>query len=321
MNSLPQVTILMAIYKPNMQWLEEQLQSLNVQTYPNLNLLVWNDAPDDSTDYEPIYNKYITNFSYKIFVGEKNLGSNGAFEELTKLATSEYIAYCDQDDIWLPEKITVLIEEALKSGADLLCSDMEVIGARGEVIEKSICSLRRKDIFKVVGSTFEHLLYRNFITGCTMLVRTRFAKCALPFPKEYFHDWWIGLYVADVGEIEVIRKSLIKYRIHGTNQSGMFRGINSKKDYYQKMLYPLIGRAKALTVKFSNSINIGKIQQFNDFVMLRKKYSERFSVKRFFCLLNMRDLHYRVVLFELMLPVIPEFIFRFIAEEKRKGNI
>ena len=87
----PLVTILMAIFKPNINWLVDQLLSLNNQTYENINLLVWNDCPEDSTDYDSILKKYITRFPFKIYRGGENLGSNRVFSELTKLAQSEYI--------------------------------------------------------------------------------------------------------------------------------------------------------------------------------------------------------------------------------------
>lgn len=221
MNNTPLVTILMAIYKPNIKWLEEQLQSINAQSYANLKLLVWNDAPDDKTDYEPVYRKHITNFHYEIYVGKENMGSNGAFAELTKLASSEYVAYCDQDDIWLPEKLAILVEKVQRSKADLLCSDMYVIDKDSNIVADSITKVRPRQIFYTGSDLFSYLLSRNFVTGCTTLVRTETAKKALPFPKEFVHDWWLALYSAAYGKLDVVKQPLIKYRIHGNNQTGV----------------------------------------------------------------------------------------------------
>ena len=55
MDKFSKIDILMAIYKPNLKWLEEQLISLNNQTYENLNLIVWNDCPDDNFNYNKIF--------------------------------------------------------------------------------------------------------------------------------------------------------------------------------------------------------------------------------------------------------------------------
>ncbi|WP_159117186.1 glycosyltransferase, partial [Clostridium neonatale] len=95
----PLVSILLAVYKPNEKWLIEQIVSLNEQSYNNLDLLVYDDCPEESVN-EELLKKYITNFEYKLIRGTINKGSNIAFEELTKIGDGEYFAYCDQDDIW-----------------------------------------------------------------------------------------------------------------------------------------------------------------------------------------------------------------------------
>ena len=98
----PQIAILMAVYEPRMDWLREQLLSLNAQTYPNLKLYVRDDC-SPSVPYEEIQSclqDCISAFPYTIQRNEKNLGSNGTFEQLTREAGGDYFAYCDQDDIW-----------------------------------------------------------------------------------------------------------------------------------------------------------------------------------------------------------------------------
>jgi len=315
------VTILMAIYKPNMKWLEEQLKSLDAQTYNNLELLVWNDAPDDMTDYEPVFKRYIKKFRYKIYKGENNLGSNGAFEELTKLADSEYIAYCDQDDVWLPEKLRVLVEEAIKSKADLLCSDMYVIDKDSNVVADSITQVRPRHIFFEGNNVFEYLLAKNFVTGCTTLVRTQMARNSLPFPKEFVHDWWLGLYISAYGKIKIIKKSLIKYRIHGGNQTGVLSGINCKEDYYHKRVSKEIIRSLVLKKRFSENKYEKLLKEFDCFVALRVDYFNNFTLSKFIRLFRLRKFNKSTTYFELFLPFIPEFIFGILIKQIRQGNI
>ena len=104
----PLVSILLAVYKPNEKWLIEQLISLNEQSYNNLELIVYDDCPEHPVN-EELFNRNITNFSFKIIRGIENKGSNIAFEELTKVGNGEYFAYCDQDDIWEKDKISVMM--------------------------------------------------------------------------------------------------------------------------------------------------------------------------------------------------------------------
>ena len=76
--NMPRVTILMAIYKPNIFWLIDQLKSLNAQTYKNINLLVWNDCPSDPIDYECYYKEYITNLTPSPSALPKALSNHGS---------------------------------------------------------------------------------------------------------------------------------------------------------------------------------------------------------------------------------------------------
>ena len=180
--------------------------------------------------------------------GEKNLGSNKAFEKLTYMAQEKgdfkYIAFCDQDDVWMPEKIATLVNEAEKSDLDLVCSDMEVIGEQGEMrcdklnnkiwvqlggekylVESVIRNYLKKE------NIFDTLMHFNFFSGCSMLVNTHAAFGALPFSEHEWYDYWVVLYVAGTSKkIKYFSKPLLKRRFHENNQTVKLRddGINEK---------------------------------------------------------------------------------------------
>ena len=247
MNS-PRIAVLLPIYKPNIDWLIEQLVSVNEQTYGNMELFVYLDDPEDETDYAAILQEHITKMPFTLQKGEKNLGSNKAFEKLTYMAKEKggfkYIAFCDQDDVWLPEKIDALVSEAEKTDSDLVCSEMEVIDEKGGKIYD-----RFTDIIEVVilgekiliseiinqhlneENVFDILLQFNLFTGCSMLVSTRVAYEALPFSKYEWYDHWIALYVAGTSKkIKYFSKPLLKRRFHQNNQTVALKddGINEK---------------------------------------------------------------------------------------------
>ena len=128
----PRIAILMAIYEPRMDWLEAQLRSLDAQTYPNLRLYIRDDC-SPTVSFEAIaacVKECIRAFPFELRRNEKNLGSNGTFERLTLEAEGDYFAYCDQDDIWLPQKLEIL-EKAIENGQskkpDLVFGDAQVI--------------------------------------------------------------------------------------------------------------------------------------------------------------------------------------------------
>lgn len=229
----PLISILMAVYEPRMDWLKEQLDSLEAQTYPNLRLYIRDDC-SPTVSFEEIKNcvrRCIQSFSYEICRNEENLGSNLTFERLTREAEGEYFAYCDQDDVWLPEKLEVLQRELEDSGALLVCSDMFIIDGKGRQVADSITKIRPRHRFHSGSGLAEGLLISNFVTGCTMLVRTEAAKAAVPFCPHMVHDHYIALYCAAAGEIISHPAPLIRYRIHGNNQSGLLAGVNDKASY------------------------------------------------------------------------------------------
>ena len=111
-NEKPLIAILMAVYEPNMDWLKNQLDSINVQTYSNIRLYIRDDC-SVTVPFETIKalaSECITELPYSIERNDNNLGSNKTFELLTQEAEGEYFAYCDQDDIWHSDKLTVLQE-------------------------------------------------------------------------------------------------------------------------------------------------------------------------------------------------------------------
>lgn len=229
----PQISILMAVYEPRMDWLKEQLDSLNGQTYPNLRLYIRDDC-SPKVSFESIQAMVatcITQFPYQIARNEKNLGSNLTFERLTQEAEGIYFAYCDQDDIWLPEKLDVLERTMDESGALLACSDMYVIDEGGKKTADSITDVRRHHILHSGDGLADELLLHNFVTGCTMLVNERIAKEAIPFCPYMVHDHYLALWCAEHGSILSVDKPLICYRIHGANQTNVLAGVKDKKSY------------------------------------------------------------------------------------------
>ena len=229
----PLISILMAVYEPRMDWLREQLMSLNEQTYPNLRLYIRDDC-SPTVPYEQIQScvqDCITRFPYTITRNEKNLGSNGTFELLTREAEGDLLAYCDQDDVWLPEKLTVLQETMEREQALVVCSDMYIIDGEGRQVADSITKVRRHHVFRSGTDLAKGLLTSNFAAGCTMLVRAESAKQAIPFCPYMVHDHYITLFCAAKGMVYSSPEKTIRYRIHGGNQTGIMSGVRDKESY------------------------------------------------------------------------------------------
>ena len=242
----PRIAILMAVYEPRMDWLREQLLSLDAQTYPNLKLYIRDDC-SPTVPFEEIQScvqDCIRAFPYEIRRNEKNLGSNGTFELLTREAEGEYFAYCDQDDVWLPEKLSRL-EAAMDENAQMAYCDMEIIDRAGRKIAGSLKEIRPRLRYMQGENLAEAYFFRNCTAGCSMLVRTEAARRAVPFPVQTVCDQWIAIVAALLGEVRFVETPLQDYRQHGNNQTGILTGVDSKEGYRSKRIGPLKERLAA----------------------------------------------------------------------------
>src|SRR5579875_1624244 len=102
-NSFPLVSVVLTTYNGE-TYLREQLDSILAQTYPNIEVVAVDDRSTDGT--ANILHEYAAQYpNIKVFVNEVNLGFIKNFEKGCRLSTGEYIALCDQDDYWMPDKI------------------------------------------------------------------------------------------------------------------------------------------------------------------------------------------------------------------------
>lgn len=234
----PLITIVMAVYHPPVQWLIELLDSLNAQTYPNLELIICDDGPDKPVD-AGIFGAHITAFGWTLVQNEQNLGSNKTFERLTAMARGAYIAYCDQDDVWLPEKLERLQTALAEDSAVMSYCDMAVIDAAGKPVADSLRAVRPRLHYVSGPHLAEVYFFRNCTAGCSMLITAQTAQAACPFPRLTVCDQWLALLAAQQGAVAFVDTPLMRYRVHGNNQTGILNGVFSKTDYREKRLLPL----------------------------------------------------------------------------------
>lgn len=306
-NSL--VTIVMAVYKPNPRWLSEQLQSLNRQTYSNIKLIVCDDCPDEPAD-SALFERYLTNFPFRIIRNTENIGSNRTFERLTTEAEGKYIAYCDQDDIWEANKIELLVRRIERTGALLCFSDLSVIDEDGSKMAESITKIRKRHVFKEGNNLAGDLVVRNFIVGCAMLIRADVAKAAMPFEEYMVHDHWLALYTAVNGQLAYEPTATVRYRQHGGNQTLVLTGIRTKDDYYRLRIEPMYKRIQSLKSRFaSNAEMMWLLEKVSDWAIARNEYFESPSLQTAKHLWANRNIERKFTFFELTIILIPGFLF------------
>ncbi len=210
--------------------LPELLESLRSQTDRDFFVLMQDDGSSDDT--QKILSEAAALDERFCFGTEQgmHLGAAGNFLSLIRQAEADCCFLCDQDDVWEPEKISVLKQALL---------DLEnEYGSKTPLLVHSDCSLINEDGEKIGGSFFRHqgwdpaavslrqLLVQNNVTGCTLVMNEPLRKLIADRAKAkdlFMHDWFIALTAASFGRIAFVDKPLTRYRQHGDNVIGASR--------------------------------------------------------------------------------------------------
>ena len=206
MNHKALVSIALCTYNGE-AYLREQLDSIVNQSYSPLELIAVDDSSSDNT--LNILKEYAAKYPFiKVFVNPENLGYIRNFEKALQLCNGDFIALSDQDDIWDLKKI----EKQVKSiGNNLLVyHDSEFIDQNGNSLNRKMSDIM--NLYR--GDQPEAFLFFNSISGHAVLMKKELMDELLPFPNAYFHDWWMGYVATNLGSIDFINETLVKYRQH-----------------------------------------------------------------------------------------------------------
>lgn len=222
------IDILLSTYNGS-QYLAEQLDSLFCQTYTDWKLLVRDDGSTDET--VEILRSYFDKYPTKIHLytdGIKHLGAARSFEFLMEKSTAPYVMFCDQDDIWLPQKTTFLLDKIQQleqqygqSTPIVVHSDLEVVAENMDVICSSFWQYGNIHP-EILDKNVYFLGICNSVTGCASIFNKAAKENALPLSsKALMHDAWVAIStLKNNGIVEYIPQALIKYRQHGKNVLG-----------------------------------------------------------------------------------------------------
>jgi len=189
--------------------LREQLDSLYNQTVQPDEIFVSDDCSNDGT--VEILEEYHRTKGLKYTVNEHNLGFNKNFENALKNTTGEFIMICDQDDIWMPEKVEVLLKAIKKHDCTkpVLVTSTTKDYMDGKVIRDNTRP----------RMSWLQMLYGNNTQGCCTILNRVLLNKALPIdvPKGSLYDGYLGMIAGMTGEWENIGTPLMYYRHHANN--------------------------------------------------------------------------------------------------------
>ena len=221
------ISILMATYNGE-DYLAEQLDSLLNQTFQDFKLILNDDNSTDNT--LSIAQGYAEKYPGKIYVtqNEINTGSakNNFFDMILRYKNEcDYFMLCDQDDVWLPEKIEKSynkieeMEQMYGSSVPILVhTDLTVVDNNLNVISPSYEKMAHT---RFANNKLNNLITMNVAAGCTSI----FNKALVSFIDRkpdfvVMHDWWLALVATSFGKIATIYEPTILYRQHKRNELG-----------------------------------------------------------------------------------------------------
>lgn len=249
------VCILISTYNGE-KYLEEQLNSLIKQENVDIDILVRDDGSTDGTTN--ILNKWQNNGYLKWYSG-KNKGYALSFMDLVQNSGEyDFYAFCDQDDIWLPNKLISAINSLnkLNSHVKLYCSNLYYY-KNGENL-----GLIKKPTLKYNIYT---CLIQNIATGCTTIFNKELKNIMTRCTPSYLiaHDFWAYQIAMTFGEVYYDRNSYIYYRQHDNNQIGAKISLQEVwktriNSFFSKKKNVISTQAKELLHCYSNELSIDK---------------------------------------------------------------
>ena len=244
-SELPEVAVLLATHNPT-ETIEEQINSIYGQKSVKVKIY-WGD--DRSTEESKEYVKKLLAGKNYVEIKDTGVGATKNFLHLLRFPTEEYIAFSDQDDIWLPEKLIQHISLIKDS------SDLPALSHSNSMVLKNGKTSKKKSICQ--DHAFYQLSWQNCVQGCTILLNSKAQQLLNSMPQNYVlaHDWWAAQVISLYGRIFFNENVDLFYRIHSTNQVGLPRTLERIKRSFLRT-YKLQSQQALENLNHESSISI-----------------------------------------------------------------
>nr|WP_255363300.1 glycosyltransferase [Geodermatophilus sp. DSM 45219] len=214
------MSVVMATYN-GARWLPEQLLSLAAQTVLPAELIVSDDGSDDGTP--DVVARFARDAPFPVVVrrNDRPRGYGDNFLGALELATGEFVAFCDQDDVWHPTKLEAALETLTRTGACLYVHQAVVIDGEGRRVGRFRQRIRRRGVHPPLHLPPWGVYYGFSMVFPRALVHvvdaTERGRHVFEHHGQLSHDLWVYFLATSLGRTAVDDRPLVAYRRHGAN--------------------------------------------------------------------------------------------------------
>lgn len=289
----PLVSVIMPAYNAS-NYIQEAINSVIAQTYSNWELVIIDDGSKDNTSEIVLKN---SNQDSRIQYFYQDNGKQGKARNLgISKAKGDYLAFLDADDLWLPEKLKVQIEEIREKNVDLVFSDSYRFKN-----QEVVCVSERMNVksgFFSGSKALQLFLEANRIPILTVLVKKEKVEAVGCFSEsmdiqnvEDYH-LWLKLLISNA-EFYSSNRVLAKYRIHDNSVTAKDKRAADKLLHVfldLSELYPIYKEQieKELKLKFKSIYKTNLFTKTELAVWIKKNinYLSKSKLNNFYLVLN-----------------------------------
>lgn len=264
------------------KFISKQIESIINQDYKKWKLVIHDDGSRDKT--RAIIQHYAEQDSRIHFIDDKNhYGIIKGFFKLINFEKADYYMLSDQDDIWLPTKLSIFLSEASRfeeSDSLLVHSHFSNMDENDSIFKNYVSE---KNEYKSIK--FKDLILTNNVTGCTCMINGTLRNLIvkkipeIDYNNIMMHDWWFAIVAGSLGKVRYIDEVTVLYRQHENNVLGA-PGKNRKNKL----------RKTFRLVTFKDKFNLGKIiRQAEMLVKLYGKNMDEDDLEICHFLMNLRS--------------------------------
>jgi glycosyltransferase involved in cell wall biosynthesis len=216
----PKVSVLMPSFN-YAHYLASAVESVLAQSHRNLELIITDDCSTDESreiaeQWKQKDSRVVTVFH------EANTGLSGARNSGLAVASGDFVALCDADDIWAEDKLKIQLERFREQPElGVVHSDALIIDSDGKLTGKRYSAEFHGKDQACSGILFEEFCLRNFICNSTVILRRECLDYAGGFDQRLrsLEDWVCWARISRKYAFGYVENPLVSYRVHKTNLS------------------------------------------------------------------------------------------------------